>query len=97
LRLDCRSFADELEGGEAIEGLESPGGVVRGHEVGEMPNELVLGFVVISFYGRLFDCSVHPLDLPIGPRMIGLGQPMLDPMFSTGAIERMAAEPGGRP
>ena len=45
-------FADELVGGEAIEGLESQGEVVCGHEVGEMPNELVVGFVVISFYGR---------------------------------------------
>jgi hypothetical protein len=65
-------------------------------QVGEMPNELVVGFVVISSYGSLFDCSAHSLDLGIGPRMIGLGQPMLDPVFSTGADERMAAEPGSR-
>ena len=28
--------------------------------------------------------------------MIGLGQPMFDPVFPTDAIERMAAKPGGR-
>src|SRR5215831_11321800 len=28
--------------------------------------------------------------------MIGLGQPMLDPVLTTGAVERVTAEPGGR-
>ena len=41
-------------------------------------------------------CPVHPLDLSVGPRMIALGQPMFDPVLTTGAIERVAAEPGGR-
>ena len=30
-----------------------------------MPNELVVGLVVISFDGRVLDRPVHPLDLPI--------------------------------
>ena len=92
-RLGCPSF--ELVGGEAIKGLQSPGEVVGGDEVGKMPNELIVRFVVISLDGRVLDCPVHPLDLSIGPRMIGLGQSMFDPMFPTGAIERMAAEHGG--
>ena len=95
-RLDCPSFADELVGGEAIKGLQSPGVVVGGDEVGEMPNELIVRFVVISLDGRVLDRPVHPLDLSIGPRMIRLGQPMLDPVLTTGAVERVAAEPGGR-
>jgi hypothetical protein len=66
--------------GEAIEGVP-PGEVVGGDEVSEMPNELIVRFVVISFDGRVLDCPVHPLDLSIGPRMIGLGQPMLDPVL----------------
>ena len=88
-------FADELVGGEAIKGLQSAGEVVGGDEVGEMPNELIVRFVVISLDGRILDCPVHPLDLSIGPRMIGLGQSMFDPLFTTDSIERMAAEPGG--
>src|SRR6516225_11663605 len=71
--LGCPSFADELVGGEAVEGLQSPGEVVGGDEVGEMPNELIVGFAVISLDGRVLDCPVHPLDPSIGPRMIGLG------------------------
>lgn len=66
-------FAEELVGGEAIEGLRSPSEVVGGDEVGEMPNELIVGFVVISLDGGVLDCPVHPLDLSIGPRMIRLG------------------------
>jgi hypothetical protein len=30
-----------------------------------MPNELIVGFVVISLDGRVLDCPVHPLDLSI--------------------------------
>ena len=95
-RLGCPSFADELVGGEAIEGLQPPSEIVGGEEIGEMPNELVVGFVVISLDGRVLDCPVHPLDLSIGPRMIRLGQPMLDPVLTAGAVEGVAAEPGGR-
>ena len=64
-RLGCPSFADELVGGEAIKGLQSPGEVVGGEEVGEMANELIVRFVVISFDGRVLDCPVHPLDLSV--------------------------------
>jgi len=70
--------------------------IVGGDEVVEMPNELVVGVVVISLDGCVLDCPVHPLDLSVGPRVIGLGQPMFDPVLTTGAIERVAAEPGGR-
>ena len=90
-------FAEELVGGEAVKGLQSPGEVVGGDEVGEMPNELIVEFVVISLDGRVFDCPIHPLDLSIGPRMIELGQLMFDPVLTTGAAEGVAAEPGGRP
>jgi hypothetical protein len=95
LRLYCPSFADELVGREAVEGLESSGEVVGGDEVVEMPDELVVGCVVIPLNGRVLDCPVHPLDLPIGPGMIGLGQSMFDPVFPTDAVEGMAAELGG--
>ncbi len=54
------------------------------------------GAVGISLDGCVLDCPVHPLDPSVGPRVIGLGQPMFDPVFTTGAIERVAAEHGGR-
>ena len=88
-------FADELVGGKAVEGLEPSGEVVGGDEVVEMPNELAVRLVMISLDGRLLDRPVHPLDLPIGPGMIGFCQPMFDPVFPTDAIERMSAELGG--
>ena len=46
-------------------GLQSPGEVVGGDEVGEMPNEVIVGFVVISLDGRVLDRPVHPLDLSV--------------------------------
>jgi hypothetical protein len=95
-RRGCPSFAEELVGGEAVKGLQPPGEVVGGDEVGEMPNELMMGFVMISLNGRVLDRPMHPLGLSVGPRMIRLGQPMLDRVLTTDVVERVAAEPGGR-
>ena len=41
--------------------------------------------------------AIHPLDLPVGPRMIWLRHPMLDPVRSTEQIEHMGSPPGRRP
>ena len=51
--------------------------------------------VVVSLDGGVLDRAVHPLDLAVGPRMIWLGEPMLDAVSPTGAVERMAPQHGG--
>ena len=43
--------------------------------------------VVEACDGRLLDGPVHSLPLTIGARVVDLGQPMLDPMLVTDAIE----------
>jgi len=53
--------------------------------------QLLLAFVVIALDGGLFESSVHSFDLPLGPWMVGLGEPMLDAVLSAGAVERMTA------
>src|SRR5271155_3565806 len=47
-------------------------------------------FVVEDFDRGVFDGSVHSLCLAVGPGVIGLGQPVLDPMFDADAIEDVA-------
>lgn len=42
-----------------------------------MRPELVVALVVEAFDGRLLDGPVHPLDLPVGPRMVRFGEPVL--------------------
>jgi hypothetical protein len=37
-----------------------------------------VGFVVEALHRRLVNREVHPLDLAVGPRLVGLGQPVLD-------------------
>ena len=59
--------------------------------------KLVVAVVVIAPNGRLLEVSIHPLDLPVGPRMIWLRHPMLDPVRSTEQIEHMGSPPGRRP
>ena len=52
-----------------------------------MPPELFAIIVVEAFDGCVLDSAVHPLDLSVGPGMIGLGEPVLDTVFSADAVE----------
>ncbi len=52
-----------------------------------MRAQLVVAFVIEAFDGRLLDRPVHSLDLTIGPRMVWLGQAVLDPICLADHIE----------
>jgi hypothetical protein len=75
---DCPSFADELEGCESFEGVQSPSEIVGADEVGEMPAELLMAVLVVAFDGRVLDGSVYPFDLTVAPGMVDLGEAVLD-------------------
>lgn len=90
--LGCPDFADVFVGRQPLEGLEPFGEIVGCDEVAEMGLELIMAFVVIPFDGGVLDGSVHPLDLTVGPRMVGLGQPVVDAMAPAGPVEGMAAQ-----
>ena len=85
--LFCPDAADVFVRGKACEGLEMTGEVVSGHEVDQVGSELGVAVIVIAVDGRLFDRTVHPLHLPIGPRVIGLCQAMLNTVGSADLIE----------
>lgn len=76
---------------EAVEGLESWCKAADCNEVGELRPQLAVAVVEEPFHRRFFDRAVYPLvplsgrRLPaiakrkaIGPRMVELGQPMLN-------------------
>ena len=83
-----------LIGRETVERLEAAGEVLRVEEVREVAAELFVAVVVAPFDGRVLDRPVHPLNLavlggfdpldqiliPQTPRMVGLGQSVLDPV-----------------
>src|SRR5438045_9447691 len=84
--LFCPGTADVFVRGKAFQDLETTGEIVSGDEVDQVGSELVVAVIVIAVDGRLFDRTVHPLDLPIGPWMMGLGQAMLDTVGSADLI-----------
>ncbi len=65
-------------GCQTIQGLEPAGEIISGHEIGEMRAQLIVTVVMETLDGGLLDGAVHPLDLTIGPGMIGLRQSVLD-------------------
>jgi hypothetical protein len=87
VRLRCPGFAGEFIWGEASERLEPSGEVVDVDEVAQVRSQLVVGFVEAAFDGGVVDGSVHAFDLPTGPWMLGLCQPMIDVVLGAGLFE----------
>ena len=59
--------------------------------------ELLMGGVEVALDGGILDGSVHTLDLPVGPGMVGLGKPVFDSMEMADAVAGVSAEAGGGP
>ena len=57
-----------------------------------MGPQLIVRFVGEWFHRRVLDRSVHTLDLAVHPRVLGLGQPVLDPVGFADHVE--AHRPG---
>ena len=76
--LGCPGFTDVFVRCEAAERLEAARVVVGIEEIVEMRAELVMAIVVIPFDGSVFNRAVHALDLPVRPRVVWLGQAMLN-------------------
>ncbi len=85
-------FTEVFIGRQSFEGLESSGEVVGSEEVGQVSFELVMGVVEVALHRSVLDGPVHALDLPVGPRVVGLGEAVFDSMHETEPIERMSAE-----
>src|SRR5208282_6635817 len=71
------------------------GEVVGVDEVAQVGSQLVVGLVEVAFDGRVLDGAVHSFDLPIGPRVLGLCQPMIDVVLGAGVFE--GVRPNGSP
>ena len=87
LWLFCPCLADELERCEAVEGFESLGivvGIEEGRQVGLQPFVVV---VVVAAHSSLFESAVHSFDLAVRPRMVRLGESMIDVVLCAGQFE----------
>ncbi len=85
----CPHFADVFEGREALEGLQPAPVVVGVDEVVEAGFKSPIAVIVIAFDGSFLDRAVHPFDLAIGPRMLDLGEPVLDLIFFAPHVEHV--------
>src|SRR5262249_11591402 len=83
-------FTDGFERRQPIQSLETLGEVVGVEECLDVLAKLVVAVVVVAPNSRLFD-TVHPLDLPVRPRMIWLCQPMLNPSGNSVCLRNATA------
>jgi len=92
----CPGFTDGFERREPIQSLETLGEVVGVEECLDVLAKLLVPAVVVAPNSRLFESTVHPLDLPVRPRMIWLCQSILNPVRSAEQIEHMGLPPRSR-
>ncbi len=84
LGLGCPLFADEFVGRQSLKGLEPEAEVVGDDKVGEVLPQLRMIVIVEALDGGFLDGPVHPLNMPIGPRMLDFGQAVFDTMLLAG-------------
>lgn len=53
---------------------------------------LIVNLLVKAIDRCVFDGPVHPLDLTVGPRMLGFGRSVIDVVPSAGTFEGMGPE-----
>src|ERR687884_682728 len=94
-RVLCPGLADGLNGGSPSEPLEVLGKVVSRDEGQDVGLQALQGLVVEDLHGSLLDRAVHPLSLTVRPRVIRLGQPVLDAVLAADPVEDVP-HPGRR-
>ena len=70
----------------------STGEVVCVDEVIEMVPKLLVAFVVEALHGSFLDCSIHSLDLTVGPGMFRFGQSMIDIVLRARQFESVSTK-----
>ena len=89
--------ADAFVGREPSKGLEPLGEIIRFQEGGEVFPELPVGVVVISPDSGVLEGAVHSFDLPVRPRMAGLGETMFDGVLAADAVKLVQPIASGWP
>jgi Domain of unknown function (DUF4910)/winged helix-turn-helix len=74
---------------EALERVESPGEMIGLQEGLQMRFQVAMGVVVVLLNGGILERAVHAFHLPVRPGMVGFGEPMVDAMLLTDAINNM--------
>ncbi len=52
-----------------------------------MRAQQIMAVIMVALYGGLFDRAVHPLNLAVGPWMVGFRQAMFDPVGLTDHVK----------
>lgn len=82
-------FTDVFIGSKSLEGFEAFGEVIGHQDTVEMLFQMLMRLVIVFLDWGFFSCSVHALDLAIGPGVIGVREPVFNGMFITDTCKDM--------
>ena len=57
-----------------------------------MSVQLIVSFVEVAFDCPILEDAVHSFDMTVGPRMLGLRQPMINIVEGAGVLEGVRQE-----
>jgi hypothetical protein len=89
LRFFLPALTDVFVGSQAFEGFPSLGKIVSHLEGVEMFLQVLMGLVIVFLHDGLFEGAIHPLNLAVRPRMLHLGQPVLNALLTADTLEDM--------
>ena len=92
VRFNLPARTDELKRGEASQGFETFCEVVGVEEGGEVFLELGMGLVMIGANRCFLDRGIHAFDLAVGPRVVWLGESVINIVTGTREFESVSPE-----
>lgn len=96
LRLTLPNSTDIFVQRQTTQGLKALGEIIRHQERVEMLFELVVRMIVMASHRGVLERAIHAFDLPVGPRVVGFREAMVDTVVAAEAIKEMRGQPGGR-
>src|SRR5262245_32483157 len=88
----CPELTNPLEGRQASKALEALREVVRIEERGHVCAKALVRVVVEPPNRGVLDGLVHPFDLAVGPRVVELGEAILNAKLGAGQIKRVGSK-----
>ena len=85
-------FASVFVRSQSIESLETLSEAVGHDKRFQVSAQLHVVMIAMVFDGGFLDCSIHALDLPVGPRMVWICQAVIDAMAAADVVEGVSAK-----
>jgi hypothetical protein len=83
------ALADGLIGGEPVRRFEPLREIIGLQKSVQMGLQMGVSLVVLFVHGGFFERAVHAFHMPVGPAMVGFGQPLVASILLADAVKAL--------